>query len=142
MTESDVSRETTPAIGAHYCAACGHMHGAEGQDSAVKIAEINAKRDIRLAELARSETRTAAELGAETEVAVAEIHAGAGVAEAEALAEGIADSGDGAEVPVIADVPAPDAEPEVTDTIAPRDEEEDTPPLPAAEPRSSLSYWP
>lgn len=140
MSESDVSRETMPAIGAHHCSACGQIHGAEGDDSSVKVAEINAKRDIRLAEIARGEMRTATETMAETEIAVAEIHAEAGVAEAEALAEGIADSGDGAPVPVITDVPVPDAEEEVADTIEPREEDESAPP--PAEPRRGLSYWP
>lgn len=136
---SDVSRETAP-IGAHYCTGCGQVHGAEGQDNAVKIAKINADRDVEVARIGRGEFQKT-ELEAETEITVAEIHADAGVLEAEALAEGIADSGDGAAVPVITDVPAPDAEEEITETIAPR-EEDTSPPPPPAEPRSNFSYWP
>lgn len=135
MSEADVSRET----GTHFCSACGQLHGAEQADSAVEIARIQAERDVKVAQIERGISQHNAEVYAETDIAVAEIHGDAGVAEAEALADGIADSGDGAEVPVITDVPAPDVEPEVQETIAPRDEEDDLPSVPAE--KSAWSYW-
>lgn len=142
MSESDVSRET-PAMGPHYCTGCGEMHGAEQRESdAVRIAEIHRQEAVELARINRSGYKAEAELGAETAIAVAEIQADAGVEETAALAEGIADAGGGADLPVITDVPAPDAEPEVQASIEPRgdDDGDDGPP---AEPKSTgLSYWP
>jgi hypothetical protein len=42
----------------HYCSACGEVHGGSaGKDPAVEIAKINAERDIRVAELARGESK-------------------------------------------------------------------------------------
>jgi hypothetical protein len=126
----------------HYCTGCGRVHGNDDQAAAVKIAKINADRDVRVAEIARGETRTVAELGAETDIAVAEIQAAAGVEETAALAEGIAEAGGPDAVPEITSVAIADAEPEVQASIAPRDDDagdDDGPPPPA---KSSLSYWP
>jgi hypothetical protein len=144
MSETDdVSRETPAAIGAHYCTGCGQMHGAEHESDAVRIAEIHRLEAVELAKINRGEYIHTAELGAETAVAVAEIQAGAGVEETAALAEGIADAGGAPDLPVITDVPAPDAEPEVQASIEPRDDDDDGDDGPPAEPKSSgLSYWP
>jgi hypothetical protein len=134
----DVSRET-PAVPAHYCIGVEcplHGHG----DAAVEIERIKAKRDIEVAKIGRGEYEHTAEVRAETDIAVAEIQAAAGVEETAALAEGIADSGEPPEIE-ITDVPIPDAEPEVQATIEPRDDETDdgAPPPPAKS--SSWSYW-
>lgn len=126
--------------GQHYCAACGKIHGGDGQDAQVKIAKINADRDIEVARIGRGEFQKT-ELEAETEIAVAEIQAEAGVAETEALAEGIADAGGEDAVPVITDVAMPDAEPEVQASIQPRDEDADDD-VPPAETKKPMSYWP
>lgn len=139
----DVSRETSPQIGPHYCAACGQMHGAEHDSDAVRIAEIERQKAVELAKISRGEYQHEAELGAETMVAVAEIQAGAGVEETAALAEGIASSGDSADVPAIIDTPIPDAEPEVQASIEPRDDDAGDDGEPPDEPKSKgLSYWP
>jgi hypothetical protein len=128
-----------PAAGAHFCSACGQVHGNEGRNVEVQLAKINRDADIEIARIQRGETRTAMEIGAETDIAVAEIHATAGVAETEALAESIAGSGE-PDPPVIIDAPAQDIEPEVQASIEPRDDDESGPP---AEPKKSgLSYWP
>lgn len=68
----------------HYCAACGEMHGGStGTDPAIKIAQINADRDVRVAELnQRSMTSTAEELESRAEVAQIEADAAVGAAEA------------------------------------------------------------
>lgn len=42
----------------HYCAACGEIHGGGGKNPEVEIARINADAQVKMAELARSETRT------------------------------------------------------------------------------------
>lgn len=135
---TDVSRET-PALGAHYCTGCGQMHGADQLDSAVRIAEIERDRDIELAKISKAEWTAVAQTNQETDLAVAEIRAEAGVAQTEALADGIAASGDEAELPVITDVAVPDAEPEVQESIAPRDDDEGIPD--PVEPKSNWSYW-
>jgi hypothetical protein len=132
-----------PVMGAHYCTGCGQIHGTESQDAAVRIAEIEANRAIEVARIERGEFQHNAEISAETEIAVAEIQATAGVAETEALAEGIADAGGDDAVPLITDVAVPDAEPEVQASIEPRDDDaggDDIPP--PAKSKSSLSYWP
>jgi hypothetical protein len=138
-----MSEQPVMAVGPHHCTGCGQIHGGEDQAAAVKIEEIRAKRDIEVARIGRGETREVSNTAAETEIAVAEIQAEAGIAETEALAAGIADAGGGADdaMPVITDVPVPDAEPEVQDSIAPRDETPDDIPPPAPK-RSGLTYWP
>jgi hypothetical protein len=135
------------AAGSHYCTGCGQVHGADDQAAAVKIAKIQADRDIEVARIQRGETREVVEVNAETEIAVAEIGAAAGVEETAALAAGIADAGNGAAPApaVITDVPAPDAEPEVQ-SITARDDEtdedgDDSIPPPASS-GSKLRYWP
>lgn len=144
MTEiGDVSRETSGSVAPHFCTGCGKIHGAEQQDSLVEIARLETNRDIEIARIQRGEMRHATELEAETDVAIAEIHAGAGVAEAEALAGGIAEAGADAETPAIMDTPIPDAEPEVQASIEPRDDEADDAGAPPDEPKSTgLKYWP
>ena len=103
-----------PEIGEHYCAACGEVHGGRGGKAPdVEIARIMADRDVEVARIARGETRQAVETGAETELAVAEVQAGADVAVAAEMAEGMA----GAPAPEpdplsLADGAIPDAAPE------------------------------
>jgi hypothetical protein len=132
---------TDPAMGPHHCSACGQMHGGEGRDAEVKIAKINADRDIEVARISRGEWQHNADVEAETEIAVTEMETAAGVQEAEALAGAL--SGTPAEPePVIVDVPAPDVEPEVGSSIQPRDDDESSDGPPPPEKKSSLSYWP
>jgi hypothetical protein len=74
----------------HYCAACGEIHGGTGRESEeVKIAKINAERDIEVAKLQRAETRDyteaateQTEIAAQAEVAVAAVEGAAAVEEA------------------------------------------------------------
>ena len=127
-----------PVMGPHMCGTCGQLHGGDDDQAAVKIAQIQADRDVQVAKIQRGEFQTT-ELEAKTQIAVAEIEAAAGVAETEALADGIAASGDDTETPVIMDTPIPDAEPEVQDSIEPREEDDSGPP---AEPKDNWSYWP
>jgi hypothetical protein len=68
----------------HYCAACGEIHGGSSRESEeVKIAKINAERDIRVAELARGESKTFVE----GQIEQTEIEASAAVDEAVVKAE-------------------------------------------------------
>lgn len=70
----------------HYCAACGEIHGGTGRESEeVKIAKINAERDIEVARLAHSaqQTEAAAEVAATEVVAEAEVEQTAIEAEAQ-----------------------------------------------------------
>jgi hypothetical protein len=129
-----------PVMGSHYCAACGQIHGGERTDAEVRIAKINADRDIEVARLQRSEYQHAVDVDAETAVAVTELQTEAGVLEAEALGDALGGGG-GDESPVIIDVPADDVEPEIQDSIEPRDDEDDGAP-PAEAKSSGLSYWP
>lgn len=143
METGDVSRETSPPMGPHFCTGCGQWHGAEHDSDAVRIAEIHRREAVELAKINRGEYQHEAELSAETMVAVAEIQAGAGVEETAALAEGIAASGDSTETPAIMDTPIPDAEPEVQASIEPRDDDAGDDGEPPDEPKSKgLSYWP
>jgi hypothetical protein len=125
----------------HHCSACGEVHGGSGGDSAeVRIAKIQADRDIEVARLQRAEMRqdieatvAVAELGAETEVEVATVEAESGVVAAEAVAEALAPP---EPEPAVVEVPvtAPDS-----------DETEGDVPAPAAiektAPKSDGGYW-
>lgn len=131
--------QTEPG-GLHYCSACGQRHGGDDMGAAVKIAKIEADARVRIAEIERGETLRAMETAAETAIVVTELETAAGVEEAAALADGIADSGSEAEPLVISDVPAPDIDQDVSATIEPREDDDGAPP--AAERKTSLSYWP
>lgn len=69
---------------AHYCSACGEVHGGHSGDSeAVRVAKIQADRDIEVARIQRSEARQAIE--AETEQTEIESEAAVEAAVAEAV---------------------------------------------------------
>jgi hypothetical protein len=129
-----------------FCPECGtdhHAgeHGRDGKTAEVKIAEIEANRDIEVARIQRGEMRTMGELNAETDVAVAEIEAGADVAAAEATAETVAavlDAGGETEPPPVV-IEAPPAETDEEPSIEPSDGHDAGPP---EEKKSSFSYWP
>jgi hypothetical protein len=55
----------------HHCSACGEIHGGSEQESEqVKLAQINAKRDVEVARIQRGETKLAVEGAIEqTEIA-------------------------------------------------------------------------
>ena len=126
----------------HQCTECGLTHdhgGALPTDPAVEIARIQAERDMRIAELQRGELDKT-ELEAETEIAVAEIEAAAGVEEATVKAEVLDDI-----------LTPPEPEPEPVVVVEPEPEPEPEPleaaPPPAAEPASiteqnkRAGYW-
>ncbi|MCW2903115.1 MAG: hypothetical protein JWO67_5380 [Streptosporangiaceae bacterium] len=107
----------------HYCTGCGEIHGAKHQTPPeVEIARIQAERDIRVAELGRTETKMAVEGQlAETEI-VAEATVDEAVVKAEVLDELMAPEPEPEPVVVVADEtggePAeeiPDAEPPETE---------------------------
>lgn len=129
----------------HTCADCGLVHDHTGEyqppvNDDVRIAEINAHRDIEVAKLQARESREANE----TIVEVAEVQADAEVAAAEVTAEVVGEliaaegeaeleqAGDGTPEVVIVDPPA-DPEPDV----APPPEGQHAEPAPAKK-----SMWP
>lgn len=113
----------------HYCSACGEIHGGHsGETEGVKIAKINAERDIEVARLARAEARQEIEADVTEAKIEAEIATDAAVIEAEVLGELITPA------PAAA---APAPEPEIIET-EPEPEPEPEPP-PEAEPQPSES---
>lgn len=81
----------------HYCTGCGEIHGGKsGTPPEVRIAEINAQRDVEVARLSRSETREVVE----GELAAVELETEAQVEEAVVKAE------------VLEEIAAPEPEPE------------------------------
>ncbi len=98
----------------HYCSACGEIHGGGGEPPEVKVARINADRDIEVARLARAEARQEIEAGVEQ----TEIAAGAAVEQTAIEAEAIIETGapEPEAVPAEIEAPvvitAPDPEPE------------------------------
>jgi hypothetical protein len=125
----------TEPIGPHYCSACGQQHGGGSRkDPDVEIARINAERDIRVAELARGEFKTTP-LEAETQIAVAEIEAGAAVAVAEEL--GSPDEPEPETQAIVVEGP-PAEPPEEPASIEPASDAPGEPPAP----RKSHGYWP
>ena len=125
----------------HDCPDCGLTHSMpeRGTSEAVRIAEINANRDIEVARLARAEARmeTEAELAAvgivtEAETEQAVIEAESGVEAAEAVAEALAPP---EPEPQIVEVPAEMPEPEAEDEVGtPGEVEHKTP-------KSGGGYW-
>lgn len=132
---------STP-LGPHHCSACGDIHGGETVEAPeVAIARINREADVEIARIGRGEAKAITETQGETDIAVAEIHAAAGVEETEALAEAVVGSDSEEIPPVVVDAPADDIEPEVEASIAPADDIEE-PSEPVERRSKSLSYWP
>ena len=72
----------------HYCSACGEIHGGHsGETEAIKIAKINADRDVEVARLARAEARQEIDAGVEETKIEAEAAVDAAVVEAQVLEE-------------------------------------------------------
>jgi hypothetical protein len=127
-----------------YCPTCGNSHecdAARVEDSAVRIAEIEARRDIRIAELGAAEARTEAEAAVDVAEAVTEAEAVA----AEAHAEGVVEGVEAVAAAVTPDPPEadPGAEPVV---VEPPEAEPAAPEPPEssghrAEPKSSGWVW-
>src|SRR5258708_595873 len=76
----------------HYCSACGEIHGGSSRESEeVKIAKINAERDVEGAKISRAEAREYTEAATEqTEIAAqAEVAVAAGEGAAPGAAAGV-----------------------------------------------------
>ena len=128
-------------IGEHYCSACGTQHGGHtGKDAEVRIAEIQAKRDVEVARIQRGEVKAVTELEAETAIAVTELEAAAAVAVAEEtdpVPEG--DSEDGNQSIIVEGPPAEPAPDEPEPSIEPS---QDVPPDHEPETkRKKSAYW-
>lgn len=108
----------------HYCTGCGQQHGGPARESEeVKIAKINADRDIEVARLARG----AAKIEAEAEVEVAELATEAAVEQTAIEAEAVVEVGE---------LPEPEPEPE-PDPVIVETAEPDEEPGPAEPPEIS-----
>lgn len=122
----------------HYCSACGEVHGGHsGETEAIKIAKINADRDIEVARIARSETRQELEAATEQTAIEAEAQVAEAVVEAAVLEEIVTPE------PQAAPELEPETEPEVIVADAPESDDVPPPPEsePAKEPKSSGGYW-
>lgn len=122
----------------HYCTGCGEMHGASTADSeAVRIAKINADRDVEVARLARSEARQEIEAEVEQTETLAEAAVEQTAIEAEAIIEAGAPEPEPdvpvVEAPVMIEAPDPEPEPE---TVS---EPPEISPAPAA--KKSAGWW-
>jgi len=104
----------------HFCSACGQEH-TTGKSPEVRIAEINAQRDVEIARMEYRGDQEAAVLEAETAVTVTELETTADVAVAEETEPPPAPAEDPADNQAIV-VEGPPAEPE-----------HDAPPPPEAE---------
>lgn len=113
----------------HNCPECGLVHSAAGErpeSDEVKIARLQAERDI---EVARVAARTERDYN-DTREEVAKIEADADVAQAEALAEAVADEITGDPEPPAEPLPIVLEEPEAEPEPEP---EPDVPPPPPAD---------
>ena len=125
-----------------YCAECGTDHHAgerdnSGRSAEVRIAEINAKRDVEVARIQRGEARAVTETEAETAVAVTELETVAAVAVAEATDPPEPDSSeDGNQAIIVEGPPAEPAEDAEPDALAPKEEH-----LPDPAAKTSRGYW-
>ncbi|HUY44219.1 MAG TPA: hypothetical protein VMV92_00620 [Streptosporangiaceae bacterium] len=121
----------------HYCSACGQAHGGGSRESDdLKIARLNAERDIQIARLARGEVK----LEAEAAVEAAEVTAEAGIEQTAIVAETVAETG---ELPE----PGPEPEPAPVVVVPPAEtggDEVAGPPevsLPATEKKGGSGWW-
>lgn len=103
----------------HFCSACGQEH-VTGKSEAVRIAEIQAERDVEIARMEYRDQQAAAALEAETAVVITDMETTADVAVAEAMPDPEPDP-----------EPEPEAEP-VPDPVV-VEPEPDVPPPPADE---------
>jgi len=123
-----------------YCPECATPHECEAAENAARLelARIEANRDIEIARLRSGEVKT--EAAAAVEIAESEAVAIAARAEGEADGmETVLDAGappapDGAEPPVIVDMPEPEPEPEPEPPAPPESE-------PPAESESKRAGW-
>ena len=112
----------------HFCTGtgCEALHGSGGQNPDVQIAKINAERDVEVARIGRTETRT----WAEADVAAAEVQAAAMVEATAIQAEAAVDEAV-VENEVLEEVVNPEPEPVVVvqqEAGPEEDEEAGTPP--------------
>lgn len=107
-------KESESLMDPHFCTGCGQPHETSGESEAVRIAKINADRDIKVEQIRRSELRHEDE----TAIEQTEINAEATVEEAvvtaavleELIAPDPAPEPGPVELPV--DMPEPDPEPD------------------------------
>lgn len=123
---------------AHHCSACGEMHGGPGGETeAVKIAKIEADRDIQVARIQRSEARQEIEADVEIAGIGAEAAVDAAVAEAAVLEEVLSPP-----EPVTEPEPEPEPEPEVIPEPEPAGEEVLSPPEHEVKaPKAGKGFW-
>jgi hypothetical protein len=112
----------------HFCTGCGELHGgAAVKDPAVEIARIQAERDIKVAELGRTEARIYTEAAVEQTGIEAEAAVDEAVVRADVLTELAEPDPEPAPVTIVsaeggdagADDTVPEAEPPVADDTAP-----------------------
>lgn len=123
-------------MAAHGCPECGLLHDMPDHgESAVRIARINADRDIEVARLARAEARHEIDAGVEQ----TEIAADAAVEQTEIEAAAIVEVGMPPEPE-----PEPEPEPVIIAAAAPEEPEEDVAAPPEVEhpkPEQNKGYW-
>jgi len=123
----------------HFCSACGQEH-ITGKSPEVRIAEINAERDVQIARMEYREAQQLAAVEAETAVVVTELETAAEVAVAEETDPPAQDDGeDGNQAIIVEGPPAEPAEEEPAPTLEPKEEH-----LPDGEPehkRKVSAYW-
>jgi hypothetical protein len=110
---------------AHYCSACGESHGGrQGESDEVKVAKINADRDIEVARLARAEARQEIEAEIEQTEIIADAAVEEAVVEAAVLDDILNPEPEAAAEPEPTVVEIPDAEPEPETVPGPAELEE------------------
>jgi outer membrane biosynthesis protein TonB len=121
----------------HYCTGqgCEALHGGSRESDDVRIAKINADRDIRVAELARNEARQEIEAEVEQTEIVAEASVEASVIEAAVLSDVITPDPAPAPEPVELPVDMPEPEPEVEAVPGPPEQE------PPTAPKGDGGWW-
>ena len=120
----------------HFCSACGQEH-ITGKSPEVRIAEIQAERDVAIARMEYREAQDGAELAAETAIQVTELETAAEVAVAEETEPPPADSSeDGNQSIIVEGPPADDAGDDEEPTLEPKEEH-----LPEPAASKSHGYW-
>ena len=121
----------------HYCSACGEIHGGNSREAdEVRIAKINAERDIEVARIQRSEAKAAMDAETEQTEIVAEAEVESAVAEAIVTTTILAENDQ---------PPEPESEPAPEPVIVEAPEPEEEVPAPAEveheSPKHDKGYW-
>ena len=140
QSEASESEMTMSEMFPHHCSACGELHGGDRESDEVRIAKIQADRDIAVARMSRADSREYNE--SHEAIARTEAAAAVEVAEIEAIAD-VAESSVKADVleEIVAPEPEPESAPVIVGDVPDDGDEPPAPPEVESSSKSSGGFW-